>query len=52
MTMRKDESEKLRREISRRESARGRLRRELRERCERYAAARAAAGATQKIIAG
>ena len=41
----------MRREIGRRESTRGRLRRGLRERCERYAAARAAAGATQKVIA-
>jgi hypothetical protein len=51
MTMRNDEGEKLRREIGRRESARGRLRRDLRERCERYAAAREAAGAAQKLIA-
>jgi DNA-binding transcriptional regulator YiaG len=51
MTMRNDEGEKLRREIGRRESTRGRLRRELRERCERYAATRSAAGASQKIIA-
>jgi DNA-binding transcriptional regulator YiaG len=51
MTMRNDEGEKLRREIGRRENTRGRLRRDLRERCERYAAARAAVGVTQKIIA-
>jgi hypothetical protein len=51
MTMRNDEGEKLRREICRRASTRGRLRRELRERCEQYAATRSAAGAPQKIIA-
>ena len=51
MTMRNDEGEKLRREIGQRQSARGRLRRELRERCERYAAARSAAGISQKMIA-
>jgi transposase len=51
MTMRNDEGEKLRREIGRRTSTRGRLRRDLRERCEHYAATRSAAGASQKIIA-
>jgi hypothetical protein len=51
MTMRNGEGERLRREIGRRKSTRGRLRRELRERCERYAATRSAAGASQKIIA-
>jgi len=51
MTMRNDEAERLRREIGRRTSTRGPLRRELRERCEHYAAARSAAGASQKLIA-
>ena len=51
MTMRNDESEKLRREIGGRESARGPLRRDVRERCKRYAAARSAAGASHKAIA-
>jgi hypothetical protein len=49
--MRNDECEKLRREIGRRESTRGPLLRDVRERCKRYAVARSAAGASQKIIA-
>jgi hypothetical protein len=49
--MRSGEGEKLRREIGRRLTTRGRLRRDVRERCERYAVARAAEGASQKIIA-
>ncbi len=52
MTMRDDEGEKLRREIGRRASTRGRLHRNLRERCEAYAARRCAEGASQKVIAG
>jgi DNA-binding transcriptional regulator YiaG len=51
MKTRSDESEKLRREIGQRESARGRLPRTLRERCEAYAVARAASGASHKVIA-
>lgn len=47
-----DEATKLRHEIGARSSRRGRLRRELRERCQRYAAQRAAAGAGKKAIAG
>jgi Homeodomain-like domain len=46
-----DEATKLRHEISARSSRRGRLPRELRERCERYAAQRAAAGAGKSAIA-
>lgn len=46
-----DEGTNLRREIERRESRRGRLPRELRQRCERYAAARAAAGVAKQAIA-
>ena len=41
----------MRCEISERRSPRGRLRRDLRERCALYAAARSAAGASQKTIA-
>lgn len=50
--MRIDEGQQLRREIGQRRSARGRLRRDLRTRCEQYAAARSAAGASHKTIAG
>lgn len=46
-----DEGTNLRREIGRRESRRGRLPRELRQRCERYAAERAAAGVAKQVIA-
>lgn len=46
-----DEATNLRREIGRRESRRGRLPRELRQRCERYAAERAAAGVSKQAIA-
>jgi hypothetical protein len=46
-----DEATNLRREIGSRESTRGRLPRELRERCERYAAERAAAGVAKQAIA-
>jgi hypothetical protein len=52
MVRRDDEGETLRREIGRRKSTRGRLARSLRERCEAYAARRAAEGASQKSIAG
>ncbi len=41
----------MRREIAQRQSVRVKLHRDLRERCERYAAVRSAAGASQKIIA-
>lgn len=51
MTMRNGEGEKLRREIGGRVSTRGPLRRDVRERCKRYAAARSAAGASNEIIA-
>jgi hypothetical protein len=51
MMMRDDEGEKLRREIGRRESTRGRLHRSLRERCVAYAAQRSAEGASEKVIA-
>lgn len=51
MTTRNDEGEKLRREIGRRESVRGPLRRDVRERSKRYAAARSAAGGSYEIIA-
>jgi transcriptional regulator with XRE-family HTH domain len=51
MKTRGDEGEKLRREIGERRSTRGRLRRELRERCEEYAASQSAAGASHKAIA-
>lgn len=50
--MRNGEGALLRNEIGQRQSAQGRLRRELRERCERYAARRAADGASQMTIAG
>jgi hypothetical protein len=52
MMRRDDEGETLRREIGRRRSTRGRLHRNLRERCEVYAARRAAEGAARKVIAG
>jgi hypothetical protein len=52
MAMRDDEGEKLRREIGRHGSARGRkLSDDLRARCVDYAASRAAAGASETAIA-
>lgn len=46
-----DEATKLRREIGTRASLRGKLPRELRERCERHAARRVAAGAGKQEVA-
>lgn len=51
MKTRDDETAKLRQDIAARASKRGRLPRELRERCERYAARRVAAGASKKTVA-